>query len=81
MTTPPRISILTEFKALVLHMAWKRREFIRDVDGRWLWVPSPGAGAYNSAHLHMLVKLLEEGNRKWEKQIQDYFEKEQNGTV
>lgn len=50
-------------------------EFALEVDGYWVWY-SRGPGALDSWALRELADCLDQMNKAWDDQVQDYFNKE-----
>jgi len=50
-------------------------EFALEVDGYWVWYPR-GPGALDSWALRELADCLDQMNKAWDDQVQDYFNKE-----
>ena len=59
-------------KEKILHMANDRGEFVTGSDGYVYWWPE-SKGYLSSVELRILADELDERNREWEKQIDDYF--------
>jgi hypothetical protein len=60
-----------EYKATIARHIFPR--VIQDVDGFWKWFPEGGGGCYEAAELEMISSLLNEANRLWDKEIEEYF--------
>lgn len=54
-------------------------DFEKNVDGFFYWWPVKGKdGSWSSEFLRLIVEKLEELNKKWEEEINNYFKNEQN---
>lgn len=48
----------------------------REVDGYWVWGPQGMIGGWNEWDLEVAADLLREANRKWDREIKEYFERQ-----
>lgn len=55
-------------------------EFSLEVDGYWVWYPR-GPGALDSWMLRELADCLDQMNKEWYDQVQDYFNKGLDGAT
>ena len=65
------ITSKAQYEANVLKHAFK--DIVKDVDGYWYWWPTANEGTFSSAHLTVLAKILDDANRKWAKEVAEYF--------
>ncbi len=62
----------------IVKLAAERSEFVTDVDGFvYYWPKSDRGGSYAAHHLRQLADELDRRNADWEKQINDYFDKQE----
>lgn len=64
-----------EYKARILKQCFT--DFYREVDGYWVYGPLTPRGYLTAKDLILIAELLNEANRLWDKQITDFFAKEQ----
>ena len=55
-------------------------EFALEVDGYWVWYPR-GPGALDSWALRELADCLDQMNKAWNDQLQEYFGKEPDSAA
>lgn len=56
------------------------KAIIQDVDGFYVYWPESGGGFLNEYALRGLADYLEEKNKPWTDQINDYFEKQSSDS-
>lgn len=64
-----------EIQKIIAHHE-EREEFVKDVDGYIYWWPDGGNGHLASVHLRILADELDRRNAEWDKQVNEYFDKQ-----
>jgi hypothetical protein len=54
----------------------KRDEFVTDADNYVYWWPEGSKGHLAAVHLRVLADELDRRNTEWDKQVNEYFDKQ-----
>ena len=63
-----------EYAQKIIKAADSRSEFVTDVDGFVYWYPLRDNGNLSAAQLRVLADELDKRNKRWQQDIDNYFE-------
>ena len=63
-----------EYAQKIIKAADSRSEFVTDVDGFVYWYPMRDNGHLSAAQLRVLASELDKRNKRWQQDIDNYFE-------
>ena len=70
-----------EYAQKIIKAADSRSEFVTDVDGFVYWYPLRDNGNLSAAQLRVLADELDKRNKRWQQDIDNYFESNASLTL
>lgn len=71
---------MTDRATVIKHHEQDNKDIIPGDDGFYVFWPDRFTGAFSAANLRAIADRLDELNAPWEKEINDYFEKQSSTT-
>lgn len=65
---------MSDLKERILKVA--KDDFVRGDDGYWIFWPTDYRGGYPAYMLHTIADELDRLNKDWDKEINEYFDKQ-----